>query len=98
MALLLYYIDTNLKELRKSKGLTQLEASSIVDIPLRSYKRLESDNKYLSTYKYKHAYGLIENYKSEDISITNKTISVVGMGYVGLSNAISWPNITRHMP
>ena len=80
-----------LKELRKTKRLTQLEASLIVSIPLRSYKRLENDNKYISTYKYNHAYALLDNYKSGDISslsISSKTISIVGMGYVGLSNAV----------
>ena len=45
-----------IKELRKQKQLTQLEASLICDIPLRSYKRLENDLKYQDSIKYKHAY------------------------------------------
>ena len=79
-----------LKELRKSKELTQLEASLICDIPLRSYKRLENDNKYQSSYKYQHAYSLLEKYAcdNKDNKLSNKVISVVGMGYVGLSNAV----------
>ena len=55
-----------LKELRKQKKLTQLEASLICSIPLRSYKRLENDDKYLKSYKYEHAYDLLEQYIVKD--------------------------------
>lgn len=80
-----------LKELRKLKNLTQLEASQICGIPLRSYKRLESDDKYISTLKYKYAYSVIEGHSGtfiDDIKLSSKTIAVAGTGYVGLSNAI----------
>ena len=78
-----------LKELRKLKELTQLEASLISNIPLRSYKRLENDNSYVNSFKYQHAYSLIEQYKgNKNNSINNKTITVAGLGYVGLSNAV----------
>jgi len=80
-----------LKELRKSKKLTQLEASKLCDIPLRSYKRIEANSKYVSTLKYKHAYSVIEGYNGtylEDIELPSKIIAVAGTGYVGLSNAI----------
>lgn len=80
-----------LKELRKLKNLTQLEASQICDIPLRSYKRLENDNKYDSSLKYKHAYSVIEGHSGafiDNINLSSKVISVAGTGYVGLSNAI----------
>ena len=36
----------SLKEIRTSYGLTQLEASRIVDVPLRTYLRYEQDNHY----------------------------------------------------
>ena len=78
-----------LKELRKQKGLTQLEASLICDIPLRSYKRLECDEKYKDGYKYQHAFNLLNKYSCKNNnSVSNKVISVVGMGYVGLGNAV----------
>ena len=80
-----------LKELRKLKNLTQLEASSICGVPLRSYKRLESDEKYESSLKYKQAYSILECHSGtyiDDVQLSSKVISVAGTGYVGLSNAI----------
>ena len=80
-----------LKELRKLKNLTQLEASSITGIPLRTYKRLESDDKYASSLKYKQAYSILECHSGtfiDDVELSSKVISVAGTGYVGLSNAI----------
>ena len=79
-----------LKELRKLKGLTQLEASTIVSVPLRTYKRIENDHRYVSSYKYDHIYDLLNQYigNNDNQDITNATISVVGLGYVGLSNAV----------
>ncbi len=83
-----YNKDMLLKEIRKRKGLTQQEASLICGTPLRSYKRLENDTRYISSYKYTHSCGLLEQYKlNSDISYLNKTITVVGLGYVGLANA-----------
>ena len=72
-----------LKELRKQKQLSQLEASLICNIPLRSYKRLENDSNYKGTYKYEPVFSLLNNYickKKENIE--SKTISIVGIGYV----------------
>ena len=78
-----------LKELRKQKQLTQLEASMICEIPLRSYKRLETDIQYKDSIKYKHAFQLLDSYHKRVVSfIEPKIITVVGLGYVGLSNAI----------
>ena len=78
-----------LKELRINKQLTQQEASQICDVPLRSYKRLENDKKYLNSFKYSHALNALKNYRKETIDMTSsKTIAVAGTGYVGLSNAI----------
>ena len=78
-----------LKELRKNKGLTQLEASFVCQIPLRTYKRLENNHNYISSYKYEHAYDLLDKYRAKkNKNIKNTNISVVGLGYVGLSNAV----------
>lgn len=80
-----------LKELRKIKNLTQLEASEITGVPLRSYKRLENDEKYASSLKYKQAYTILEGHSGtfiDDVELSSKVISVAGTGYVGLSNAI----------
>ena len=80
-----------LKELRKLKNLTQLEASEITGVPLRSYKRLESDDKYVSSLKYKQVYSILEGHSGtfiNDVKLPSKVISVAGTGYVGLSNAI----------
>ncbi len=44
----------SLKELRKQKGLTQKRASEILDIPLRTYIRFESDEKKINTLKYNY--------------------------------------------
>ena len=80
-----------LKELRKLKNLTQLEASEITSVPLRTYKRLEGDDKYISSIKYQHVYKLLECHSgtfNDDSDIKQQVISVAGTGYVGLSNAI----------
>ena len=88
LALLFYNRTMTLKELRKQKQLTQLEASMICDVPLRSYKRIENESKYEHSLKYTHAYNALSNYEIKKAYITDKTISVVGLGYVGLSNAV----------
>ena len=77
-----------LKELRINKQLTQQEASKLSNVPLRSYKRLENDEKYQNTFKYSQVLKILENYKKEDNDVPHKTIAVIGLGYVGLSNAI----------
>ena len=43
----------SLKELRISYGLSQQEASQIVEVPLRTYIRYEADNSYGSSLKRK---------------------------------------------
>ena len=49
----------NLKDTRLHYGLTQIEAASIVEVPLRTYRRYESDNNYGSTFKRKAFIELI---------------------------------------
>ncbi len=55
LALFYYKVDINLKDIHLSKELTQLEASLICSVSLRTYKRLEIDSKYKETEKYKRA-------------------------------------------
>lgn len=78
----------NLKDIRISKELTQLEASLICSVSLRTYKRLELDPKYKETDKYKRVIQSLNKYKNTINSrLTSKIITVVGLGYVGLSIA-----------
>ena len=73
-----------LKELRLSKRLTQLEASNICDVPLRSYKRLENNSNYIGSIKYEKCLTLLNNYKiPQKDSIEKCNIAIVGAGYVG---------------
>lgn len=87
LALFFYNEYMNLKQLRKYKGLTQEVASEICDIPLRTYKRLENDESYISTLKYKEAYNHLDKYESSGVIDQNYNILVIGAGYVGLSIA-----------
>ena len=78
-----------LKELRKSKELTQIKASEIVSIPLRTYKRYETQNELKGTAKYARIFDLIKSFKeSSKNELRNLKVTVVGIGYVGLSIGI----------
>ena len=73
-----------LKELRISKKLTQVDAANIVGIPLRTYKRLESDPKYVGSIKYEKCINLLGKYnKHLSESLDKHEIAIVGAGYVG---------------
>ena len=80
----------NLKELRLSKGLTQFSASKLTGIPLRTYKRFETDPSYASSFKHQQAYQIIKNSIINPTKTNNKTfdIAVAGIGYVGLAVAV----------
>lgn len=41
----------DLKELREEYGLSQIEAANIVGVPIRTYRRYETDDEYGSFYK-----------------------------------------------
>lgn len=80
----------NLKEIRQLKGLTQIDAAKIIGVPLRTYKRYESDDKYQSAFKYTQFINLLKTCTKESAENHNlKTlkIAVAGIGYVGLSLA-----------
>jgi predicted nucleotidyltransferase len=51
-----------IKELRKSLGLTQVEASKITSIPLRTYKNYENDDQKANTIKYAHIVNKLTEY------------------------------------
>jgi predicted nucleotidyltransferase len=51
-----------IKELRKSLGLTQVEASKITNIPLRTYKNYENDDQKANTIKYAHIVNKLTEY------------------------------------
>ena len=42
-----------LKEIRTNKGLTQEQAALLINVPLRTYKRYETDESYVDSYRYK---------------------------------------------
>ena len=78
-----------LKELRKYKGLTQSEAAFICDIPLRTYKRIENENSYSTSSRYKSAFEKINKVtRPINNSISKKNIMVFGAGYVGFSLSV----------
>lgn len=78
----------NLKQLRISKKLSQEDASKLVKIPLRTYKRIESSGDS-DNFKYVNSFNIIKNYKAISSSkvkkINNKKIAIAGIGYVGFS-------------
>ena len=78
-----------LKEIRKSKGLSQIEACEICLIPIRTYKRLENDASYQHSLKYKQCVETLSSLnKRNKIKTKKQNIVVVGAGYVGLSTAV----------
>ncbi len=52
----------SLKKLRKSKGLTQSEASALLGVSLRSYKTYENDESKVGTLKYSYMTEQLEKY------------------------------------
>ena len=79
----------NLKELRKIKGYTQPEVSELLGIPLRTWKRYESNNSLSNSFKYKQIYNNLTKIPAKSGQKEQKplNIAVVGAGYVGLSLA-----------
>lgn len=78
-----------LKELRRVKGLSQKEASELLSIPLRTWKRYEADANLSSSFKYQQIYNNLAKIpaKSGQKEQIPLNITVVGAGYVGLSLA-----------
>ncbi len=85
---MLYSLNMELKDIRILKGLTQIEASTFLNVPLRTYKRYENDVIYKTNIKYAYICEKLNNYKKEHVVLSKRyKISVVGAGYVGLSLA-----------
>lgn len=67
--------DMNLKDIRISKELTQLEVSLICSVSFGTYKRLELDLKHKETDKYKRSIQSLKKYKNTFNSrLTSKII------------------------
>lgn len=81
----------DLKELRKSKNLSQKEVSETFEIPLRTYKRIENEERYKNSFKYREIYEKMSKLSVEVSAphIDRKNILVIGGGYVGLPLAAS---------
>ena len=80
-----------LKELRKSKGLSQEYVAKLVNIPLRTYKRIETDSKYSDSFKYKEIYeklSQIEKISKNSFKKSSFSFAIAGIGYVGTSLAV----------
>ncbi len=88
MALLFYNEYMTLKEIRISKGLTQKEVSELLNIPLRTYKRIESDYKYHNSLKYALAVNSLKEIKKNNKTRSSTKVVIVGAGYVGFSIAV----------
>lgn len=86
-----YNIAMTLKELRIQKEITQNEASKFLNIPLRSYKRYETDKSYEGTIKYKFLFESLLKYKNQIAKtkiVKKPNVVIAGIGYVGLSNGV----------
>ena len=69
-----------LKEIRNKNNLTQLDASNILGVPLRTYVRYENDNKYQDTFKYRKMVETLKEYTriAEDKGILSvETIKII---------------------
>lgn len=59
-------IKMSVRQLRESKGLTQIQCAEYLQIPIRTYRRYESDENKINRIKYQYiidrlnAYGLID--------------------------------------
>lgn len=56
----------NIRELRKTYNITQLKASEILNVPLRTYIRYESEEKYRNTLKYQKMYDVLQDFLKVD--------------------------------
>ena len=76
-----------IKELRLAKGLTQIEVSEIIGIPLRTLKRYESKDAPIGSFKYQQIFANIAKIpaKQGQKAQLSQNICVIGAGYVGLS-------------
>lgn len=78
-----------LRDIRKGKGLTQLEASEILGVPLRTYKRYELSDNLKDNFKYNQICNNLAKIPAKKVYLQQKSykIAIVGLGYVGLSLA-----------
>jgi len=83
-----------LKSIRKEKGLTQSKASSFLQIPLRTYKRLETNNDQKNFKYVKACESLlsIDNHKKSRFK-SHLNFGIIGCGYVGIPLATALSEI-----
>ena len=70
----------NLKELRKTKGLTQQEACEIINIPLRTYKRYEAVAALEDSFKYTQIYNNLLKIPAKHLENNNNSLDIVVVG------------------
>ena len=68
----------NLKELRKSSGLTQPEAADLVGVPFRTYCRYEDEPNYVGTFKHNQFMKLLEDYAKNRVLTVEAIKEAVG--------------------
>ena len=56
------FMENTIKQMRKKCGLTQIEASKITDIPLRTYINYENDPSKAGTIKYNYIMKKLDDY------------------------------------
>ena len=79
----------SIKAKRKNKGYSQIEIANKLGIPVRTYKRYETQYELKGTAKYARIFDLIKSFKeSSKNELRNLKVTVVGIGYVGLSIGI----------
>lgn len=59
-------IKMNLKELRQSLGIKQIEAAKFLNVPIRTYKNYENDANKMNSIKYQYMYTSLEKYNYID--------------------------------
>lgn len=78
----------NLKELRISKGFSQQNAANFLKMPLRTYKRYETEKSYENTFKYNAIFDSLKKCQKLAKKSDNgkqESIAIFGAGYVGLA-------------
>jgi len=74
-----YNLGMTLKEYRKKWNITQLEASKIVGIPLRTYSRYENSNDP-NSFKYQKAFDALKEYTKIDEETGILTFDAIRVG------------------
>ena len=77
-----------LKELRISKGFSQQNVANLLHMPLRTYKRYETEKSYENSYKYNAIFNALKQQEKLHKKVNANTftkICIIGGGHVGLN-------------